>query len=41
MISKIRGRCGFSRTGTAGRAPEAAPTGKTWPDLSEAIPRIY
>ncbi|PIX18167.1 MAG: hypothetical protein COZ70_15600 [Deltaproteobacteria bacterium CG_4_8_14_3_um_filter_51_11] len=44
MNSKIRGRCGFSRTGIVRSAPEGAPTeADSWsacPDLRKAIPRF-
>jgi len=42
MSSKIRGRCGFSRTETFRSAPEGAPTeADSWsacPDQRKAIP---
>jgi len=45
MISKVQGRCGFSRTHGPGRAPEGAPTGgdfePTRADLRESSPLIY
>jgi len=44
MSSKIRGRCGFSRSGAVRSAPEGAPTeADSWsacPDLRKAIPRF-
>jgi len=44
MSLKIRGRCGFSRTGTLRPAPEdgraEADFWPAFPDLSKAIPQL-